>query len=183
MATREIIRMGHPQLREKSSELSIDEITSKEIQQFIEDLKETMAAYNGIGIAAPQVGVNKQLALIHVPTESERYPEAPVTELYVIFNPKITVLDETTQGFWEGCLSVPGLIGYVERPRKVKIDYLDTTATMQSIVVEDFHATVFQHELDHLFGKLYIDRITDSTKFSYTEEFNQFHNGEESMEE
>ena len=125
MAVRDIIRMGNPKLREESSALSIEEIKSDEIKQFVEDLKETMAKFAGIGIAAPQVGVNKQISLIHIPEDSERYPDAPGSELYVIFNPKITVLDEEVQGYWEGCLSVPGLIGYVERPSRVRIDYLD----------------------------------------------------------
>ena len=82
------------------------------------------------------------------------------SEEFVIFNPKLEVLDETMQGFWEGCLSVPGLRGYVERPRKLRICYLDEKAEEREIFVEDFLATVFQHELDHLFGFLYVDRLS-----------------------
>ena len=92
------------------------------------------------------------------------------SEAYIIFNPKITVLDKEKQGFWEGCLSVPGLRGYVERPRKVKIDYLDENADERTIEVEDFLATVFQHELDHLIGMLYVDRMEDVSTLMYEDE-------------
>ncbi len=92
------------------------------------------------------------------------------TEPYVIFNPRITVLDKELQVFWEGCLSVPGLRGYVERPRKVKIDYLDENAKERTIEVEDFLATVFQHELDHLIGMLYVDRMEDVSTLMFEDE-------------
>ena len=81
------------------------------------------------------------------------------SEEFVIFNPILTFLDEEKQGFWEGCLSVPGLRGYVERPKKIKVNYLDEEASEKEIIVEDFLATVFQHELDHLNGKLFIDHL------------------------
>ena len=92
------------------------------------------------------------------------------TEAFVIFNPKITVLDETEQGFWEGCLSVPGLRGFVERPRSIRVDYLDENAESMYIEIEDFLATVFQHELDHLIGKLYVDRMKDITTLMFEDE-------------
>jgi peptide deformylase len=92
------------------------------------------------------------------------------TEEFVIFNPKITVIDETEQGFWEGCLSVPGLRGFVERPRSIRVDYLDENAKSKSIEIEDFLATVFQHELDHLIGKLYVDRMKDITTLMFEDE-------------
>ena len=88
-----------------------------------------------------------------------------------IINPKITVLDETLQGFWEGCLSVPGLRGFVERPRKLLIEYIDQDGEKKTFVAEDFLATVFQHELDHLFATLYVDRIKDSKLLVFEETF------------
>ena len=124
----------------------------------------------GIGLAAPQIGVSKQLAVIKLSEDSDRYPDMETTEPYIIFNPQITVLDKEVQGFWEGCLSVPGLRGYVERPRKVKIDYLDENADERTIEVEDFLATVFQHELDHLIGMLYVDRMEDVSTLMYEDE-------------
>ena len=92
------------------------------------------------------------------------------TEAFVIINPKITVLYETEQGFWEGCLSVPGLRGFVERPRSIRVDYLDENAESMYIEIEDFLATVFQHELDHLIGKLYVDRMKDITTLMFEDE-------------
>ena len=110
------------------------------------------------------------MAIIKLSEESDRYPDMEDTEEFVIFNPKITVIDETEQGFWEGCLSVPGLRGFVERPRSIRVDYLDENAKSKSIEIEDFLATVFQHELDHLIGKLYVDRMKDITTLMFEDE-------------
>ena len=131
---------------------------------------ETMYHADGVGLAAPQIGVSRQLAIIKLSEESDRYPDMEDTEEFVIFNPKITVIDETEQGFWEGCLSVPGLRGFVERPRSIRVDYLDENAKSKSIEIEDFLATVFQHELDHLIGKLYVDRMKDITTLMFEDE-------------
>lgn len=179
MAVREVIRMGHPTLRLKAKALTKEEILSKETKEFVQDLMETMEDYEGIGIAAPQVGVSKQLAIIGVPDDNPRYPDAPPSKIYVVINPKISVLDETLQGYWEGCLSVPGLRGHVERPRKIRLDFMDLEARQNTIILEGFLATVFQHELDHLDGVLYIDRIKDTKKLSYNEEFAQFYGDDE----
>lgn len=183
MAIREVTRMGNPVLRKEAEDLTPEEILSAETKELLQDMYDTMKAESGIGIAAPQIGVSKKVALIAVPEESERYPEAEESPMLYIFNPKITVLDEELQGFWEGCLSVPGLRGFVERPRKVQIDFLDINANQQSIVIEGFLATVFQHELDHLFGKLYVDRITNMSKLTFNEEFSKYVVGEEQGEE
>jgi len=179
MAVKKVIRMGHPVLRQTAAPLTDEEIRSSETKDLVQDLLETMAAEDGIGIAAPQIGVSKQVALVGVPEDSERYPDADETPLYVVINPKIKFLDETPQGFWEGCLSVPGLRGYVERPRKIQVDFKNLEGEDQSLVLEDFDATVFQHELDHLFGVLYVDRIKDSKQLMYTEEFVEFYAKEE----
>ena len=110
------------------------------------------------------------MTVIHLEEDSERYPELVESKKFIIFNPSISVLDETKQEFWEGCLSVPGLRGPVSRPRKIKVDYLDENAKENSIELEDFLATVFQHELDHLFGKLFVDRMEDISLLAYEEE-------------
>ena len=103
-------------------------------------------------------------------SDSERYDNLENSEEFVIFNPKLEVIDEQKQGFWEGCLSVPGLRGYVERPRKLKINYLNENADEKEVIVEDFLATVFQHELDHLFGFLYVDRLNSTRDLVFEEE-------------
>jgi len=162
--------MGNPLLREVAKEFTKDEILSEDMQDLITDMWDTMYAYEGIGLAAPQIGLSRQLAVIHLEEDSERYPELVESKKFIIFNPSISVLDETKQEFWEGCLSVPGLRGPVSRPRKIKVDYLDENAKENSIELEDFLATVFQHELDHLFGKLFVDRMEDISLLAYEEE-------------
>ena len=170
MTIHKILKMGNPLLREPAQPFESEEITSDETNELIQSMWDTMEEYGGIGLAAPQIGVYKQLAVIRIEEDNERYPEDEEFEEIVIFNPKITLLDGTLQGFWEGCLSVPGLRGVVFRPRKVQIDYLDKSAKEKSIIAEDFLATVFQHELDHLFGKLFIDRIEDISTLSFEDE-------------
>lgn len=174
MTRRAVIRMGHPTLRKVADQVSVSEIKSAEFKTLLQDMFDTMKAEGGIGIAAPQINVSKQVCLIELPQNSERYGTLSSSPLFTIINPVISYLTEDEQGFWEGCLSVPGLRGYVERPKKIKVQYLDENAQAQEIIAEDFLATVFQHELDHLFGKLYVDRIKDMTKLSYNEEFSQF---------
>ena len=170
MSVKEILKMGNPLLREVAEDFSVEEIKNSETQLLLEDMWHSLAAAGGIGLAAPQIGISKQLAVIKLTEESDRYPDMEDSEAFIIFNPKITVLDKTEQGFWEGCLSVPGLRGFVERPRKIRVDFLDESAKLRSIEVEDFLATVFQHELDHLVGKLYVDRIKDITTLMFEDE-------------
>ena len=170
MTVRKVIKMGNPLLREVAKEFTKDEILSEDMQDLITDMWDTMYAYDGIGLAAPQIGLSRQLAVIHLEEDSERYPDLVESKKFIIFNPSISVLDETKQEFWEGCLSVPGLRGPVSRPRKIKVDYLDENAKENSIELEDFLATVFQQELDHLFGKLFVDRMEDISLLAYEEE-------------
>ena len=174
MAKRNVIRMGHPTLRKLAGPVDLAELNTDEFKELLIDLYDTMKAEGGIGIAAPQINISKQVTLIELPANSERYGNLPDSPLFTIINPVITILDNQLHGFWEGCLSVPGLRGYVERPKKVQIDYINELGVAKQFIAEDFLATVFQHELDHLFGKIYIDRITDTTKLTYLEEFSEF---------
>ena len=170
MSAKEILKMGNPLLREVAENFSVEEIKSLETKDLLKDMWDSLEAAGGIGLAAPQIGISKQLAVIKLSEESERYPDMEDSEVFIIFNPKITVMDETEQGFWEGCLSVPGLRGFVERPRSIRVDFLDENAEPKSIEIEDFLATVFQHELDHLIGKLYIDRMKDISTLMFEDE-------------
>ena len=170
MAIHQIIKMGNPILRQVARELTDKEIKSGETQQLIQDMWETMEEAGGIGLAAPQIAIPVQVTVIRVPKDSERYPDSQESDEYIIFNPKITYLTEETQGFWEGCLSVPGLRGFVERPNKIRVEYKDENAKPQSIELDGFLATVFQHELDHLDGKLYVDRMKDIKTLMYEDE-------------
>ena len=174
MAAKPIIRMGHPTLRQMAEPVILSEIHSLEFKVILQDLYDTMKAEGGIGIAAPQINISKQITLIELPANSERYGKLEKSELFTIINPVITVIDPGLQGFWEGCLSVPGLRGFVERARSVQIDYTNEFGQQKQLIAENFLSTVFQHELDHLFGKLFIDRVTDTKKISYLEELAEF---------
>jgi peptide deformylase len=113
--------------------------------------------------------------VIEVEQLNPRYRVDISQPLLVIFNARVTPLAQETFGFWEGCLSVPGLRGFVERPRKVRVDYTDHEGKPQTIVAEDFLATVFQHELDHLDGVLYVDKIKSPDQFAFIEEYQRYH--------
>jgi peptide deformylase len=174
MAVREVIRMGHPVLRQTARQVDLNEIQTPEFKALLKDMYDTMKKEGGIGIAAPQIAESLQVTLIELESGSSRYPNMPTTGLLTIINPQIKVLSDEKQGFWEGCLSIPGLRGYVERPQNIQVDYLDENAKPQTVVLNDFLSTVFQHEIDHLFGILYPDRMSDMTKLSYVEEYQHF---------
>ncbi len=174
MSAQPVIKMGHPTLREKALYITEKEYNTQEFKSLLVDLYDTMKKEGGIGIAAPQINIAKSVALIELPEFSERYGKLSASGLITIINPKLTILSSETQGFWEGCLSVPGLRGFVNRPKKIQVEFLDQNFKPQILVVEDFLATVFQHELDHLFGVLYIDKVEDPTQISFIEEYEQF---------
>ena len=181
MAIRKVARMGHPVLRKKARELTKKEILSEETLALVRDLIETMNEYGGIGIAAPQIHESISVAIIDYQDDEDS--DQPLT---VVINPKITVLDADEQGNWEGCLSVPEIRGLVYRPRKVQVDYLDLKAEAQSIVVDEFLAAVFQHELDHLFGVLFIDRVrydAGKSPIAFLEEYQRYHAPDEDEDE
>ncbi len=177
MPVREVIRMGHPNLRIPAEPYPEDQIGSDEFQLLIEDMRETLHDYGGIGLAAPQIDVGYRIAVIEIENTTTRYGELEKTPFEVYVNPDITVVDDHAQGYWEGCLSVPGMMGYVERPQHIRVDYLDQNGKQQSLEAHGFLATVFQHEFDHLDGVLYVDRIEDKSLFAFESEYLQFHTG------
>lgn len=131
---------------------------------------ETMKAADGIGLAAPQVGVLKRLVIVGF-DRSARYPDLKDgIQQRVLINPEITALESKTEGYWEGCLSVPGMRGYVERPRKIRLKFFDENEEQHDEVIEGFDAVVYQHECDHLDGVLYIDRLKDPRLFGFNDE-------------
>lgn len=170
---RPICRMGNPILRKKAREATKDFLKTDDFSQLEQDLFDSMKHYGGIGIAAPQIGVDLKIAMIQL-EGMNRYGEEINLPLTIFINPVVTYLTQEEQGFWEGCLSVPGLRGFVERPRKVKVSYLNAQGEEKEIIAEGFLATVLQHELDHLEGILYIDRIKDPKLISYQEEFEEY---------
>jgi peptide deformylase len=174
MAVRKIIRMGHPILRQIAQPLTDDEIRGPAIRTLVADMIDTLHDYGGIGLAAPQIAEPVRLAIVEIPGGTSRYGEIPAMPLTVFINPAIDVVDPASHGYWEGCLSVPGLRGFVERPQHVRIRYTTLDGTSATIELTGFLATVFQHEFDHLDGKLYIDRITDTTLLTFEEEFARY---------
>lgn len=183
MAVRKIVRMGHPVLRQAAEPLPVEAIASDTTRRLIIDMIDTLHDYGGIGLAAPQIGEPVRLAIVEIPETGSRYGELEGMPLTVFVNPSISILDHGRQGFWEGCLSVPGLRGFVERPQKVRVDYLDLEGARQSLELEGFLATVFQHEFDHLDGKLYIDHIDDMRLLAFEEEFMRYLAPREDSEE
>ncbi|MCH7742252.1 MAG: peptide deformylase [Proteobacteria bacterium] len=175
MAVQTVIRMGHPTLRLIAKPYPVDDIGSSAFLRLIQNMRETLHAQGGIGLAAPQIDVSTQVAVIEIENTSTRYGELDRIPFSVFVNPVISVADGEIAGYWEGCLSVPGLMGYVERYQHVQIDYLDEAGTAQSVEYQGFIATVIQHELDHLQGKLYVDRMKDPTQFAFDEEYQAYH--------
>jgi len=169
MAILKVARMGHPVLREKCQTIDPAAITGPEVQRLIRDMFETMVEYNGVGLAAPQVHQPLRLLIAGGDVDDEGRPE-----YRILINPEITVLDETRLGMYEGCLSVPGMRGWVERPQKVQVKSWNEKGQKTEFTLEGFPAVVIQHECDHLDGVLYVDRIEDTTRFAFEEEAERF---------
>lgn len=174
MAIRKVARMGHPVLRTPAREVSSAEIRSGAMRRLVRDMRETMEEYTGVGLAAPQIHESLRLAVIEFDAGDAARDLDLDDGSFTVFNPVITVLDPTPLGNWEGCLSVPGMRGYVERPSRIQVDYLDEAARPAQVVASGFLATVFQHEFDHLDGVLYIDRLADPKLLAFNEEFDRY---------
>lgn len=159
--------MGHPTLRKTARPLTPDELGSEEIRLLVADMVDTLHEAGGVGLAAPQVNESVRLAIIDIPAGSSRYGAIPVMPLTVFVNPVIAVLSPEIAGYWEGCLSVPGLRGFVERPQHVRVRAMDLEGNSFELELSGFLATVFQHEFEHLDGKLYLDHIKDNRQLVF----------------
>ena len=166
MAIRDILKMGNPDLLKVSEPVDFEK---DDLKTLIEDMKETMKANDGAGLAAPQIGVFKRLVIFGFDT-NDRYPEADSVPFTVLINPTITPLSDEKENGWEGCLSVPGLRGVVPRYTHIKYEGYDAEGNKIEREVEDFHARVVQHECDHLDGILYPMKIEDYRYFGFHEE-------------
>jgi peptide deformylase len=174
MAILKIARMGHPVLARKAEPVA--DPTSPEIKRLVRDMVETMIDANGAGLAAPQVHVPLRVVVFQAPdgrsdpglSEEERFDHsAPLT---VLINPEIEVLAGDLEGGWEGCLSVPEMRGYVERPFHIRYRGVDHEGKKIERTAKGFHARVVQHEADHLDGILYVQRLKDMSKFIFESE-------------
>ena len=161
-------------LRTRAVEIDAATLGTASFAGLVGDLIDTMHAEGGIGIAAPQIGESVRVAIIEIDAASTRYPDMSAFPLTLFVNPRVTVVDAAEQGFWEGCLSVPGLRGYVSRPREVRVEYLDGDGTPRLLEAEGFLATVVQHELDHLDGVLFVDRVRDTRRLATVENYARY---------
>lgn len=166
MAVRPVLRMGDSRLFRVSR--PVTQFNTPELQALLADMRDTMQALNGAGLAAPQIGVDLRVVIFGV-TSNPRYPDAEPVPQTVLINPVITPLDGEVEEGWEGCLSVPGLRGVVPRHAHLRYQGWDAQGGLIDRTVSGFHARVVQHECDHLFGKLYPMRITDFSRFGFTD--------------
>jgi len=164
MAVRQILKMGDPRLYQRARE--VEDFATRELDQLVRDMFETMEANSGAGLAAPQIGVPLRVVVFEVEA-NPRYPEVGSVPRTVLINPSIEVLDDSTESGWEGCLSVPGMRGLVARPGHIRYSGYDESGRAFTREVEGFHARVVQHECDHLDGVLYPMRLADLRLFGF----------------
>jgi len=177
MPIRKIATIGHPVLRQTARELTADELASEPVQRFIDDLVDTMRDANGAGLAANQVYEPVQVCAIEV-KNNPRYPYKPDVPLTVLVNPALEPLTDELFDNYEGCLSVPNLRGVVQRYTKVRVRAMDRHGAPLDFTVQGLTAGTFQHEVDHLLGKLFVDRVKDTRTLTTWQDFERYHQAE-----
>ena len=167
MAIHPVLRLGDPRLLRVAE--AVSEFDSEALHRLIADMFDTMHAEQGVGLAAPQIGINLRVVVFGF-ADNPRYPDCASVPRSVLINPVITPLSEATESSWEGCLSVPGMRGMVERYRDIRYTGYDAQGQCLEVDASGFHARVVQHECDHLDGILYPHRLQDSKLFGFTTE-------------
>ena len=167
MAVKSVLKMGEKSLFAESS--MVKEFDTPELSQLVNDMWDTMLAEDGVGLAAPQIGVNLRVVVFGY-ENNPRYPDAPAVPKTLLINPKIVALNDQMEDGWEGCLSVPGMRGLVSRNTHIRYSGFDQQGNPIDCVASDFHARVVQHECDHLDGILYPLRIDDMHYFGFQQE-------------
>ncbi|MDZ8050369.1 MAG: peptide deformylase [Aulosira sp. ZfuVER01] len=165
-----IIQLGNPILRQQAT--LIDNIQDQDIQKLIEDLMATVTQANGVGIAAPQIAESCRLFIV-ASRPNARYPNAPEMEPTAMINPKIIAHSTEVVKGWEGCLSVPGIRGFVPRYQAITVEYTDRNGNLQQQELTDFVARIFQHEYDHLEGILFVDRLESNHDMITEQEYQE----------
>lgn len=174
MAVLPIATVGHPELRIVAKEVSRDELALAETQVFIDDLVETMRAANGAGLAATQVLRHQRICAVEI-DNNPRYPYKPRVPLTILVNPVLTALDDDLFLNMEGCLSVPGIRGGVPRHTRIRVKALDRHGNDIDTEIRGITAATYQHEMDHLDGVLFLDRVADSRTLTTWDSFERFH--------
>jgi len=167
MPIKEVLKMGHPILQQVAE--PVTDFNSSELDSIICDMYDTMAALDGAGLAAPQIGLSQRIVIFWV-EENPRYPDILPVPNTVLINPQIEFLTNEKENGWEGCLSVPGLRGVVPRCVKIRYSGFDQFGNEVTRLADDFHARVVQHEVDHLDGILYPQRMTDMSQFGFEQD-------------
>jgi len=167
MSVKEVLKMGHPILQQVAE--PVTEFNSAFLDDIIGHMYETMESLDGAGLAAPQIGIPKRIVIFWV-EDNPRYPEIEPVPNTILINPEIVFLNDDEELGWEGCLSVPGLRGLVPRATMIKYTGYNQFGETIERVADGFHARVVQHEVDHLDGILYPQRMTDMTKLGYEQE-------------
>lgn len=173
MSILKVSKLGNPVLRKVAAPVLPDEIKRPEFQKFVDDMIETMHEYDGVGLAAPQVHESIQVAVIEA-KDNRRYPQAPTIPLLILINPVFLEQAKEKDLGWEGCLSVEGFRGQVPRSTKVKIKALDRKGKEFILEANGFLAVVIQHELDHLMGKVFLDRMSDFSTLTHLKEYERY---------
>lgn len=169
MTVKAVVRIGNDQLISNSMFVEVNE---PELPQLIENMRDTMQERQGVGIAAPQIGCNQRVIMFGF-EKSLRYPNEKPVPFTILINPTIEILDDEIIEDWEGCLSIPGLRGIVPRYKKIKYAGLDPEGNTISRIAEGFHARVVQHEMDHINGVLFPQRMKDMRQFGFEEELRE----------
>ena len=170
MAVQEVIKMGHPLLLVRAKE--VENFGTPELDSLITDMKDTMAALSGVGLAAPQIAVSQRIVIFGV-TINSRYPDADAVPETVLINPEISIIDTERESAWEGCLSIPHMRGLVPRYTSIRYRGYDAQGNLIERDAHGFHARVVQHEVDHLDGVLYPFRVEDMKDFGYEDALSQ----------
>ena len=185
MAVLKIAKLGNPVLREIAAPVDLDELAgqrNQEIQGFIDDLIDTMRVEDGVGIAAPQVSRSVQIVVVEY-ADNERYPGKDGIQLMVLVNPVITRYSEEMADGWEGCLSLANLRGLAQRSTDITVEAYNRDGEKVVVEADGFLAVVLQHEIDHLNGIVFLDRMADITKLCFQEEYDRFWQSEEPAED
>jgi len=168
MSILKIARLGHPILLQKAK--LVEDITSNKTKKIIHDMTETMLDAKGIGLAAPQIHINRQIVIFRVPEEDDKKK----IQITALINPKFKKITDKTENGWEGCLSIPGMLGLVKRFSKIQYEGSDMKGNIIQREAEGLRARIFQHEYDHLQGILYTSRLVDNSAFGHAEEIEAY---------
>ncbi|MDE0343899.1 MAG: peptide deformylase [Deltaproteobacteria bacterium] len=173
MAILKVARLGNPVLRNPAPEVPAEQVAQRDFQRFIDDMITTMHEYQGVGLAAVQVHESVQVAVLEV-ADNPRYPGKAAVPLSVLINPEIVPLGDEIEEDWEGCLSIPEIRGRVPRYTSLRVTALDREGNALDFVASGFHARVIQHEVDHLRGRVYLDRMLDLSTLTYLTELSRY---------